>query len=166
MIPRWVPWFLHPWIIIGSIFIGLALLASTVIVLVLTRPSPAAANLPPTAIITLIAMPTDTLPPPTPTPPDPETPVPTEGPLPEPGDVALGSLVQISGTGGDGLRLRVEPGLDGEVRLLGLEAEVFQVSDGPREVDGFTWWFLVAPFDETRSGWAVSNYLAPTTQNP
>jgi hypothetical protein len=40
------------------------------------------------------------------------------------------------------------------------------VEDGPQEVDDFTWWYLVAPFDETRSGWAVANYLAPTTQNP
>jgi hypothetical protein len=62
--------------------------------------------------------------------------------------------------------LRVEPGLDSQVRLLGLETEVFQVTDGPQEVDGFTWWYLVAPFDETRNGWAVSNYLAATTQNP
>jgi hypothetical protein len=49
--------------------------------------------------------------------------------------------------------------------MLGVEAEVFQVRDGPRDVDGYVWWFLVAPTDETRGGWAVSNYLA-VVQNP
>jgi hypothetical protein len=166
MIPGWIRWFFNPWVIFGSLFFGVALLVSTFLLLVLTRPSPVTAGLPPTAVITVIAVPTATPPPPTLTPQGPETPTPTEGPLPEPGDVSLGSFVQIAGTGGDGLRLRVEPGLDSQVRLLGLETEVFQVTDGPQEVDGFTWWYLVAPFDETRNGWAVSNYLAATTQNP
>jgi hypothetical protein len=166
MIPRWALWFFNPWIIFGSLFFGMALLVGTFALLVFTRPSPVTAGLPPTAIITVIAVPTATPPPPTPTPAVPETPTPTEGPLPEPGAVSLGGFVQITGTGGDGLRLRVEPGLDNDVRLLGLEAEVFQVKDGPQEIDGFTWWYLVAPFDETRNGWAVANYLAPTTQNP
>jgi hypothetical protein len=166
MMQRLVRWFLNPWIIVGSLFFGVALLVFVIILLVLTRPAPVTAGLPPTAVITVIAVPTATPAPPTNTPAGPETPTPSAAPLPEPGEVSLGALVQIAGTGGDGLRLRVEPGLDSQVRLLGLESEVFQVRDGPREVDGFTWWYLVAPFDETRNGWAVSNYLAPTAQNP
>lgn len=159
-------WFLNPWIILGSLFFGVALLACVFMVLVLTRPAPVTAGLPPTAVITVIAIPTATSAPPTNTPAGPATLTPSAAPLPEPGEFSIGSLVQIAGTGGDGLRLRVEPGLDSQVRLLGLESEVFQVRDGPREVDGFTWWYLVAPFDETRSGWAVANYLAATGQNP
>jgi hypothetical protein len=77
----------------------------------------------------------------------------------------MDAYVQISGTGGDGLRLRVEPGLKSEVRILGAEDEVFEVKDGPREADGFTWWYLVGPYDQTRRGWAVSNYLQ-VVQNP
>ena len=73
--------------------------------------------------------------------------------------------MQITGTGGDGLRLRTEPGLNADVRILGAEAEVFLVQDGPRQVDGYTWWDLVGPYDSTRRGWAVSNYLA-VVQNP
>jgi hypothetical protein len=79
--------------------------------------------------------------------------------------VDIGAFVEITGTGGDGLRLRAEPGLDSDVRMLGGEAEVFQIRDGPREADGYTWWYLVALIDETRNGWAVSNYLA-VVQNP
>jgi hypothetical protein len=63
------------------------------------------------------------------------------------------------------LRLRSEPGLNGVVRFLGLESEVFQVKDGPRQVDDYTWWFLVAPYDASIQGWAVGNFLVPA-QNP
>jgi hypothetical protein len=73
--------------------------------------------------------------------------------------------VQITGTGGDGLRLRTEAGLGSEVRFLGLEDEVFLIQDGPQNADGYVWWYLVAPFDETRRGWAVSNFLQ-VVQNP
>lgn len=71
----------------------------------------------------------------------------------------MGAAVQIAGTGGDGLRLRNEPGLQGEVKYLGLEGEIFTIEEGPIQADDYTWWFLVAPYDETVRGWAVSNYL-------
>jgi hypothetical protein len=77
----------------------------------------------------------------------------------------LGAFVQVTGTGGDGLRMRSKPGLDGEILFLGLEDEVFRVDGGPQEADGFIWWLLVAPYDETIQGWAVSNYLE-IVQNP
>ena len=76
-----------------------------------------------------------------------------------PGVINVGLNVQISGTGGDGLRLRSEPGLEGQVLILGNETEVFKVVNGPTEVDGFTWWYLVGLYDETRYGWSVSDYL-------
>jgi hypothetical protein len=84
---------------------------------------------------------------------------------PAAGDIVIGDYVQVTGTGGDGVRLRSDPGLNGTILFLGLEAEVFQVSDGPRQVDGYTWWFLVAPYDNSVRGWAVANYLAEV-QNP
>jgi hypothetical protein len=66
--------------------------------------------------------------------------------------IAVGGYVQITGTGGDGLRLR-------ELLFLDEESEVFQVRDGPQEANGYTWWYLVAPYDESRSGWAAANFL-------
>jgi hypothetical protein len=86
-------------------------------------------------------------------------------PTPPLGVIAIGAYVQVTGTGIDGLRLRDEPGLDGQVQLLGSEAEVFLVFDGPRESDNYTWWYLVGPYDESRKGWAVTNYLS-LVQNP
>jgi hypothetical protein len=46
-----------------------------------------------------------------------------------------------------------------------MEAEVFLVKDGPKQSDGFTWWFLEAPYDPDRSGWAASSYLV-MVRNP
>ena len=74
--------------------------------------------------------------------------------------IAVGNYVQITGTGGDGLRIRSEPGLNGESQFLGYDSEVFLVKDGPRQVDGFTWWYLVAPYDQTRVGWAAADFLS------
>ena len=39
------------------------------------------------------------------------------------------------------------------------DAEVFMVRDGPQTADGYTWWYLVAPYDETRAGWAAADFL-------
>jgi hypothetical protein len=72
--------------------------------------------------------------------------------------------VQISGTEAMACAC-VRRGLEGVVRFLAIESEVFQVTDGPREVDGYTWWYLTAPSDGTVQGWAVANYLA-VIQNP
>jgi hypothetical protein len=156
--------FITPGILIGSFVLAFLLLVISLALLLFTRPSPKAL-IPVTAEVTVIPAPT-TLPP-TPSPAAVQSPTPTSDlpPSPPPGVIATGAYVQITGTGGDGLRLRTEPGLNADVRILGAEAEVFLVQDGPRQVDGYTWWYLVGPYDSTRRGWAVSNYLA-VVQNP
>ncbi|OGO65710.1 MAG: hypothetical protein A2Z45_06465 [Chloroflexi bacterium RBG_19FT_COMBO_55_16] len=157
-------WLFDPWLVLGAIGFGVVLSAATLLLLWVTR-SPQAADGLPTAAVTVVSLPTATQTAPSPTPTTPVTPTPVQLLPPAPGNISLDAYVQISGTGGDGLRLRTEPGLGSEVRMLGLEAEVFQVKDGPHEADGYNWWYLVAPVDETRRGWAVANYLA-VVQNP
>lgn len=76
------------------------------------------------------------------------------------GELAVGAYVQVTGTGGDGLRLRDQPGLSGKVLLVGSESEVFEVDDGPVDLDGYVWWRLKGPFDPSRQGWAVASFLA------
>ena len=76
-----------------------------------------------------------------------------------PAGIAVGNYVQITGTEGQGLRIRANPGLGGEFEFLAYDSEVFVVKDGPREVDGYVWWYLVAPYDETRVGWAAADFL-------
>lgn len=83
----------------------------------------------------------------------------TSLPIPPAGELSIGAYVQVTGTGGDGLRLRVSPSLQSQVRFLGMESEVFLVKDGPQEVDNYIWWYVVAPLEEARAGWAVANYL-------
>lgn len=75
----------------------------------------------------------------------------------------LGEFVQITGTSGEGLRLRSEPGRSFSVNFIGMDAEVFEVIDGPVEADGFIWWYLEAPYDKTRNGWSVDEYLQLVT---
>lgn len=77
-----------------------------------------------------------------------------------PAGIAVGNYVQITGTEGQGLRIRKDAGLDGEFEFLAYDAEVFVVQDGPHEVDGYVWWYLVAPYDDTRVGWAAADFLS------
>ena len=89
----------------------------------------------------------------------------TVPPSPPPGVIAVGAYVQITGTSGAGLRFREQPGLEAPVLMLGAEAEVFRVEEGPQDADGYVWWYLVGPYDPARRGWAVANYLE-VVQNP
>lgn len=82
------------------------------------------------------------------------------------GGIGVGIFVQISGTEGNGLRLRKDPGTKADILFLGYESEVFKVTNGPADMDGYTWWHLTAPYDENRNGWAASNYLTVIEVKP
>lgn len=161
---RLIGFFTDPWLVFGAIGFGVALLAVTYLLLTWTRTpfTPPAGS---TAIITVVARPTATEALPTSTPTVAAPPVETDLPNPPGEDIAVDAYVQVTGTGGGGLRLREGPGLDRPVRILGAEEEIFLVVDGPQQVDNYTWWYLVGPFDETRHGWAVSNFMR-VVQNP
>jgi hypothetical protein len=77
------------------------------------------------------------------------------------GVIGVGAYVQVTGTNGAGLRMRAEPGLAGTVNFTALDAEVFLVIDGPVDADGYTWWYLEAPYDKTRNGWSAGDFLTP-----
>ena len=140
--------------------VGIAIILGMVSVawLWLTWPSPQVTG-PPTAVLTVIPWATSTL---LPTATSTLAAPPTDaGPsTPRPGEIGIGSIVQIVRTDGAGLNIRSEPGLAAEVFFLGFDAEVFVVRDGPVEIDGFTWWFLVTPVDKARSGWAAAEFLS------
>lgn len=82
------------------------------------------------------------------------------------GGIGVGTFVQIAGTEGNGLRLRIDPGTKADILFLGYESEVFKVTDGPVETDGYVWWHLTASYDQNRNGWAASNYLAVIEVKP
>jgi len=151
-----------PWVLFGAVGIAALIIGGVVWLLFSTQPVRTAGV--PTAIVVVIPAPSSTQPGvlmPTGTP----ALTPTVPASPAPGVIALGATVEISGTGGEGLNLRNLPGLNSNIQYLGFESEVFLVSDGPQEVDGLTWWYLVGFFDESRSGWAASNFLT-VVQNP
>ncbi len=115
-------------------------------VTVIPYPSPA----PPTA--------TTAPPPATPTPTSPVTPPSAGGPA-----MRIGDYVEVTGTGGEGLRLRSAPGKNASINLLAFDSEVFQIRQGPQAADGHTWYDLVSPSDAGRSGWAVADFLQQST---
>lgn len=145
---------INPWVIAGSILTASLLLAGSFL---------AAGQLTPSdqsiysgeAIITVIPVPTYT---PTPLPTQPDFPVATPT-IEQAVGIHVDGFVQILGTEGEGLRLRRDPSLDGEIVNVGLEGEIFLVIGGPTERDGYLWWQLEAPLNASRKGWAVSNYL-------
>ena len=147
--------FLNLWVILGALAVCSCLLAVTLVSIGWTSPrlSPDVGFAP--ADLTMI-------PPPTHTPRVPPTATfdPNATPTLAAGQISISGYVQITGTEGEGLRLRAAPGLAGEDLFLGFDEEVFQVRDGPQQVDGYTWWYLVAPYDETRAGWAAADFLA------
>ncbi len=149
---------LTPKTIIVTLAISGLLLCALLAFLVFERPGGAGRNAG-QAAITLIPGPssTPTYVPPTSTPPPP---TPTASFTPAPGQFALGVYVQITGTGGDGLHIRSDPGLSSTSLFLGYDTEVFQITKGPRQADNYTWWYLTAPYDQARSGWAAQKYLS------
>lgn len=143
----------NKWVILGALILAGLLLLITVISIGWTNSpqSPDVGFAP--ADLTVIVAPTST-PNVTPT-----ATIDPFAPSPTPTGLAVGSYAQISGTDGQGLRIRAEPGLTGNPVFLGLDSEVFVVQDGPREADGYVWWYIVAPYDDARAGWAAANFL-------
>jgi len=76
--------------------------------------------------------------------------------------IVIGGYVEVFGTGSDKLRLRTGPGLNYVTWKIVPDGTRFKVAGGPREADGYVWWSLVDLSDGTE-GWAVENFLKPTT---
>lgn len=149
---QWFAKYVNVWVILGGILVAgglIFLLAMSIFFL----PAPASRASLSQADLTVIVAPTPTL--------SPTQPIATKTPTAPVsiGGVSVGSYVQITGTQGEGLRLRSGPGTDSPMRFVGMDEEVFQVKDGPKTADNFTWWYLEAPYDKSRSGWAASKFL-------
>ena len=155
---------LNPLVFLAAVVFACLLVVSTAITISILRQN-APGQPVGTAMLQVIEAPTSTSVAPTSFPTATLTPLPGTPLPPAPGVISVGAYVQIQGTGLDGLRLRSQPGLQGTVRFVAIEAEVFRVAEGPNDADGYTWWFLVAPYDESVQGWGVSNYLS-IVQNP
>jgi hypothetical protein len=145
-------------VLVAALIIASVLLCGSLIYILVARPAAPGADIDPaSAALTVIPAPTGTprTLPPTLTP-IPSTP--TLPPTPAPGEFGVGAYVQVD-TGGDALRIRSEPGLNSDPLFLAFDAEAFLVTDGPRQADGYTWWYLTASYDTARAGWAAQDFL-------
>ncbi|MHB0922948.1 MAG: SH3 domain-containing protein [Bellilinea sp.] len=156
--PRYSLWIVPAGLILGAVLLGVLVAAANIF------RSGNKATQDATAVLTVIYAPTST-------PVFLSTLAVTPSPTPGAAGLTIGGIgqgifVQISGTEGNGLRLRKDPGTNADILFLGYESEVFKVTDGPKEMDGYIWWHLTAPYDTNRSGWAASNYLTVIESEP
>jgi hypothetical protein len=145
-------------VLIAMVVIAAVLLCGSLAYILLLRPAASRSNLAAaTSALTIIPAPSST---PRPLPPTltPLPPTPLPSATPAPGQVAIGVYVQPS-TGGQGLRVHTEPGLSASF-FSAFDSEVFLVTKGPQQADGYTWWYLTASYDAARSGWAAQDFLA------
>ena len=91
------------------------------------------------------------------------TSMPTQTPI-IPGVFAPNMVIVISGTQGEGLNVRQEPGTDRPVVYLAQEGETYTITDGPEIKDGLIWWLIDQTADGEKSGWSVQDYFAPLEQ--
>jgi hypothetical protein len=154
--------FITPWMIIVAVITAIVILLAGFITLSMVLPPLNPIPIP-TAVIAIIPAPTST-----PTLDPNLVPIQTQGAPHESIDgIRVGIFVQITGTGNGGLRFRSSPGTSNDTLFIASESEVFEVKDGPITKDDFLWWYLSAPYDTSRSGWAVAQYLSPmSTSNP
>ncbi len=144
-------------VLIAALIIGAVLSCGSLAYIILVRPAasgPGMASL--DSGMTVIPAPTST---PQPLPPTltPVPPTPMASPTPAPGEIAMGVYVQPA-TGGVGLRVHTDPKLEAPF-FSAYDSEVFLVTKGPEQADGYTWWYLAASYDAKRAGWAVQDYL-------
>jgi len=151
-------------VILGGIFFAVGVFAVFVIILWSAKAHDIT-QVPATAILNVIKAPTATPIAPVQTPTPVTTPDSAQQTPPPSGDIAIGDYVQVTGTGGEGLRLHKSAGVSGEVQYVAIDTEVFTVKDGPIEADGYAWWLLQDPYTDNAAGWGVSNYLV-VVKNP
>jgi hypothetical protein len=164
MMIRILKLFLNFKIILAAIFFAL-IVFSVLVVLLWSSRGNMGLQIPATAMLSVIKAPTETPIAPVFTPTPITTPTPTQQEPVQGGNIAIGNYVQVSGTGGEGLRLHQNASISSDVRYIAIEAEVFVVKDGPVDADGYTWWLLQDPYSEDAAGWGAANYLV-VVQNP
>jgi hypothetical protein len=146
----------NAWTILGSMVCAGFLLIATWVGIQVSHPPQSSTSGFAAANLTVIPLPSPTVPIPTPT----INPSLAASLTAQPNQIAINTYVKITDTGTDGLRIRSAPGLNSNTVFRGEDSETFMVKDGPKETDGYTWWYVVAPYDSSRAGWAAANYLA------
>lgn len=72
---------------------------------------------------------------------------------------SIGAYVKIQNTQGAGLKIRPNPGTGGNVTFIADEGELFIITEGPDDRNGYSWWKLVGFENPERTGWGASAFL-------
>jgi hypothetical protein len=148
-------------VIISALVIAGVLVCAILVYILERRPAAELSELPPAlAAWTILPAPSST-PQNLPATPTPLPPLFTPSPSAAPGEIGPGVYVQPA-TGGEGLRIHVAPSLSADLAFPepAFDSEVFLVTDGPVQAEGYTWWHLTASYDSSRAGWAVQEFLS------
>jgi hypothetical protein len=70
-------------------------------------------------------------------------------------ELEIGGKATIATSNGDSLNVRSDAGTAYEIRAKARPGTVVDVINGPRDADGFTWWYIELP--DGRAGWAVES---------
>ncbi len=91
------------------------------------------------------------------------TPRPTLTPIPPTPEPVLraNSFAVITGTGGEVLRARTEPGTSAQITTRFREGQNVRVLEGPQTADNMEWWRIEA---DGLNGWAAAPFLKPIEQ--
>ena len=76
-------------------------------------------------------------------------------------DIVIGRYVQVTGTEGYGLSLRVGPGENYTRADVALDGDVFVVVEGPVHAGDSAWWKVRDREESDREWWAAGNFLEP-----
>lgn len=83
----------------------------------------------------------------------------TELVLPGSMSLAPGTIVEITGTEGAGLRVRQDAGTSADALFLARDGERYVIKEGPKHVDDIFWYRIENTEDSTKKGWAAADYL-------
>jgi 3D (Asp-Asp-Asp) domain-containing protein len=71
-------------------------------------------------------------------------------------ELKAGSVVRVTGTDGNGLRVRSTPGVNSKVLATIKDGQRLEILDGPRTADGLDWYQVKS---ESLTGWSNAKYL-------
>lgn len=92
-------------------------------------------------------------------------PLPGSGTNPPPSTgIAVGDVVTVVGTGGEGLNIRSGPALTAPILTTVAQGNALTVIGGPEAANGFTWWNVQTAGG--LAGWAAGQFLAKPAPEP
>ncbi|HOJ01871.1 MAG TPA: hypothetical protein PLL88_09660 [Anaerolineaceae bacterium] len=80
-----------------------------------------------------------------------------------PGVFATNMRVRVSNTGGDGLKIHTEAGIESDTLTIASENSLWMIVEGPTIKESRIWW-KIQSLDSAIAGWAVQDYLTAEYQ--